>query len=169
MRPSGKLGLLLPDRRHAVAAPDRPAEVAGPARIEVEAAGGVLWRPGQHGEVELLLVHRPRSRDWSFPKGKLDPGETAIGAALREVREETGLRCTVDGDLGETRYVDRKGRSKRVRYWAMQPAAGRFRRNTEVDKVRWVPLDEVLHRLTYGHDRAFVARSAADLVALAGG
>jgi len=167
MRPSAKLGLLLPDRPHRLAGPVAPATISGPAVIQVEAAGGVLWRAAPGGDVEVLVIHRPRSRDWSLPKGKLEPGETAIGAALREVREETGLRCTVDLDLGETRYVDRKGRAKRVRYWAMRPAAGRFRRNAEVDKVRWVPLGEAVEKLTYGHDGALVARSAVHLEGLA--
>ena len=78
----------------------------------VEAAGGVLWRPalGASG-VEVALVHRPKYDDWSLPKGKLDPGESFKEAAVREVEEETGLRCGLEGELGQAMYQDAKGRS----------------------------------------------------------
>jgi 8-oxo-dGTP pyrophosphatase MutT (NUDIX family) len=81
----------------------------------VRAAGGVVWRRGADGAVEVLVVHRPKYDDWSFPKGKLDPGETEEECALREVDEETGLRCELGEELPTTMYVDRKGRPKRVR------------------------------------------------------
>ena len=77
-------------------------------------------------ESEIVLVHRPKYDDWSLPKGKLDPGEGFEEAALREVEEETGLRSSLGRELGETRYNDRKGRSKLVRYWLMTPLGGRF-------------------------------------------
>ena len=127
-----------------------------PRRLDVviEAAGGVVWRRGSKGSVKVLLVHRPRYDDWSFPKGKLDHGETHRHAALREVEEETGLRCETGGELPEVRYEDRKGRAKRVRYWAMEPIDGSFAPNDEVDEVRWLSLDSARDTLTYGHDQA---------------
>jgi 8-oxo-dGTP diphosphatase len=118
----------------------------------VEAAGGVVWR--RHGgEVEVLLVHRPKYDDWSLPKGKLDPGETFEQAAEREVREETGLRCTRGPELAESHYVDAKGRPKVVRYWAMEPTGGSFSPNDEVDEVRWLVVAAASRRLTYERDQ----------------
>ena len=60
----------------------------------VRAGGGIVWRHGEGGVVEIVLVHRPTYDDWSFSKGKLDPGETEAQAALREVQEERG--CNAD-------------------------------------------------------------------------
>ena len=120
--------------------------------IVIEAAGGVIWREATPHRVEILVVHRPRYADWSLPKGKLKRGETALQCALREVREETGLLCLVGPELSTAYYVDRKLRDKRVRYWAMQARSGRFRRNREVDEVRWLLLDEANEMLSYDHD-----------------
>ena len=72
----------------------------------------------------MLLVHRPRYDDWTLPKGKNEPGERDEDAALREVEEETGFRCTLGDPAGETRYDDAKGRPKVVRYWVMEPTRG---------------------------------------------
>jgi 8-oxo-dGTP pyrophosphatase MutT (NUDIX family) len=118
----------------------------------VRAAGGVVWRRGADGAVEVLVVHRPKYDDWSFPKGKLDPGETEEECALREVDEETGLRCELGEELPTTMYVDRKGRPKRVRYWAMTVSDGAFTPNDEVDEVRWLPPAEASRLLTYARD-----------------
>ena len=117
----------------------------------VEAAGGVVLHEGR-----VLLVHRPRYDDWTLPKGKLDRGESFEDAALREVREETGMRCTRGRELGGTEYRDRKDRPKVVRYWLMEPddEPGSFEPNDEVDEVRWVALDEAAELLTYDRDRA---------------
>ena len=103
------------------------------------------------------MVHRPRRRDWSLPKGKLDPGESHLAAAVREVEEETGLRCEPGVELPSTRYVDRKGRDKHVRYWAMTAVAGEFRPNREVDEIRWLAVDDAPRVLTYVHDLVVVA------------
>jgi 8-oxo-dGTP diphosphatase len=118
----------------------------------IEAAGGVVWRRTSKGVVKVLLVHRQRYDDWSLPKGKLDPGETDEQCAVREVEEETGLRCEAHEELHEVRYVDRKGRPKRVRYWAMVPIDGDFEPNDEVDEVRWVNHEEVAALVTYPRD-----------------
>ena len=126
----------------------------------VRAAGGVVWRRGPSG-LEILLVHRPKYDDWSLPKGKLDSGETAAEAALREVEEETGLRCVLGEELPPVTYTDRHGRPKVVRYWAMEPRGGRFRPNHEVDEIRWVTPSGAGALLTYGRDRK-VTSSLAD-------
>ncbi len=122
-----------------------------PAPI-VRAAGGVVWRPGPHGP-EVLLVHRPRYDDWSLPKGKRDPGETDEECARREVEEETGLVCRLGAELAATRYRDRHGRPKVVRYWAMEVVGGTFAPNDEVDQIAWLELDPARRRLSYPHDR----------------
>lgn len=130
----------------------------------MQAAGGVLGRPGADGEVEVLLVHRPRYDDWTLPKGKLEPGETHEQAALREVEEETGLRSELGRELSSTSYHDSKGRPKRVRYWAMRPLAGEFRPHDEVDEIRWVSLADAERLLSHRHDcdvlRAYAERAA---------
>ena len=84
-------------------------------RNVVRAAGGVVSRPNDRGELEVLLVHRPHRQDWTFPKGKVDAGETDEACALREVEEETGLRCTLGSELPHSSHVDHKGRLKIVR------------------------------------------------------
>ena len=123
----------------------------------VQAAGGVVWRRPDSGELEVMLVHRPRYDDWTVPKGKLEPDEDHAAAALREVEEETGLRCTLGPELMSTSYRDRKGRPKQVRYWAMTPAGGRFTPNQEVDDVRWLGVEAAQSLLTYERDRPVLA------------
>ncbi|MFN8018174.1 MAG: NUDIX hydrolase [Acidimicrobiales bacterium] len=130
---------------------------------QVLAAGGIVWRRGGRGALEVLVIHRPRYRDWSFPKGKCDPGEGFREAAAREVHEEVGLEVAFDAELGDVEYLDHKGRAKLVRYWAMRPLAGRFAPNDEVDVARWVDLDEAREVLTYDHDRALLERLPAVL------
>jgi 8-oxo-dGTP pyrophosphatase MutT (NUDIX family) len=122
----------------------------------VRAAGGLVWRHGRGGEVQVALIHRPAYDDWSLPKGKLRDGEGEEEAALREVEEETGLRCRLGRPLGVNRYLDRRGRPKEVRYWLMRPLDGTFRPNKEVDELRWLPAEEAERLLTYQHDRDLV-------------
>jgi 8-oxo-dGTP diphosphatase len=119
---------------------------------EIRAAGGVVVRR-LNGRDEVLVVHRPRYDDWTFPKGKLKSGESDEEGALREVAEETGLRCRLGRELPTVSYVDRRGRQKSVRYWELAPLEGTFAPNHEVDEVRWLPLDEAARTLTYTRDR----------------
>ena len=128
-------------------------------RPEVRAAGGVVWREGEDGP-EVVVIHRPRYDDWSLPKGKLLPGEDWLEGALREVEEETGLRCEPGKELEPARYRDRKGRDKLVRWWSMRPVDGTFEPNDEVDDLRWLPPAEAIGRLDYDHDRRLVAQAA---------
>jgi 8-oxo-dGTP diphosphatase len=104
------------------------------------------------GALEVLLVHRPRYLDWTFPKGKVKDGEREADAALRELREETGLVCELGPELASTRYTDLKLRDKRVRYWVMQNCSGRFEPNDEVDRIEWLRLDEAAGRLSHRRD-----------------
>jgi 8-oxo-dGTP diphosphatase len=124
----------------------------GAVSDRVDAAGGVVERDGR-----VLLVHRPRYDDWTFPKGKLDPGESFEDAALREVEEETGVRCTLGRELPPTSY-EVNGRPKLVRYWLMSPDAELdFAPNDETDDIRWVTPDEARALLTYDRDRDVLA------------
>jgi 8-oxo-dGTP diphosphatase len=129
----------------------------------VQAAGGVVWRRSPARDVEVLLVHRPRYDDWTVPKGKLDAGEGHAAAALREVEEETGLRCELGPELPSTAYHDRRGRPKSVRYWAMTPVAGDFTPTEEVDRVVWLTVDAAKARLTYDRDRPVLDALAASI------
>ena len=128
---------------------------------QVRAAGGVVVR-----DERVVVVHRPRYDDWSLPKGKLDAGESWEDGALREVEEETGMRCRLGEELEPASYQDRKGRDKVVRYWLMEPVDDTdFVPNDEVDQLRWLGLDDALECLTYDHDRDLVLmamRHAAD-------
>jgi 8-oxo-dGTP diphosphatase len=121
----------------------------------VRAAGGLVVREGANGG-EILIVHRPAYGDWSFPKGKLEPGEREEQAAIREVEEETGLRCRLDRELATTRYRDARGRPKTVRYWSMTPVGGELAAANEIDDARFVPVAEAAELLTYERDRVLL-------------
>jgi 8-oxo-dGTP diphosphatase len=138
-------------------------EPPSPAQI-VQAAGGLIVRR-HNSSLEVAVVDRPVHQDWSFPKGKLEDGETFEEAALREVREETGMECRLVRFVGHTEYVDRKGRPKAVAYWVMEALQGSFRPNHEVDDLRWLNLREASTVLSYPRDRELAAIvSAADQV-----
>ena len=127
----------------------------------VRAAGGLVRRAGRNGTVEVVLVHRPAYDDWAFPKGKLNRGESEEEAALREVEEETGLRCRLERELGITRYHDSRGRSKTVRYWEMTAIGGKLAAANEVDDARWVSVAEAPDLLSYERDAELLAQLEA--------
>ena len=133
--------------------------MAGPRVIH--AAGAVVWRsrPPRSPEdrkdrVEVLLVHRPGYKDWTFPKGKPDRGEALPVTAVREIEEETGYTVRLGHPLPETMYRVRGG-MKRVTYWVARPVGrpAKFKPNNEIDEVRWVRVKEARKLLTYDHDR----------------
>ena len=138
----------------------------------IKAAGGVVWRPGsdeQGDEVDVVIVHRPRYDDWSLPKGKLEAGEKHKEAALREVLEETGLRCVPGERLAHITYQTPLG-PKSVKWWAMQPEDPTADLGAadphEVSEVCWVPFGEAWRRLTYGTEREVLAAFADELLGI---
>jgi 8-oxo-dGTP pyrophosphatase MutT (NUDIX family) len=151
--------------REAPEAPEVDVSAARSGNATVRAAGGIVVRQVTGGGWQVLLVHRPRYDDWSLPKGKADPGERDEETALREVEEETGLRCTLGIPAGRTRYRDSKGRDKVVHYWLMEPASeaetagDAFVANDEVDEVRWCSVAEATDSLSYAHDRKLLAKA----------
>jgi 8-oxo-dGTP diphosphatase len=122
----------------------------GPAR-EVVSAGAVVLGPGG----TVLLVHRPKYDDWSFPKGKLDRGEHATAAAVREVEEETGVRVRLGVPLRDQHYPVRAG-TKLVHYWVARAVGdgdvSEYQPNAEIDEVAWFPIDKARRRLSYRFD-----------------
>lgn len=156
-----------PEKAWSAASGDPADMVAGMGREElVRAAGGIIWRSqadGADGVVEVVIVHRPRYDDWSFPKGKNDPGEPDEQCALREVLEETGFAVVLGPELPTVEYIDRRGSPKSVRYWTMTIASGLnsdpnsdtdgFIANDEVDELRWVRQDQAALLLSYPADR----------------
>jgi 8-oxo-dGTP pyrophosphatase MutT (NUDIX family) len=114
----------------------------------VRASGGVLVRDGR-----VLLVHRPKYDDWTFPKGKPDGEETDVETARREVEEETGYAVELQRELPSTRYAGHEGRPKVVRYWLMRPlGSSAFRPGDEVDEIRWLTFEEAASLLTWERD-----------------
>ncbi|MEB3983790.1 bifunctional NUDIX hydrolase/histidine phosphatase family protein [Mycobacterium sp. 663a-19] len=129
----------------------------------VYAAGAVLWRQvgadSAKPELQIAVIHRPRYDDWSLPKGKVDPGETAPVAAAREVLEETGYRCVLGRRLATVSYPIEAG-VKKVYYWAARATGGEFCAGSEVDELIWLPVAAAMKKLGYPQDRKVLRRFA---------
>lgn len=122
----------------------------------IVAAGAILWRI-EKGELKVAIIHRSRYDDWSWPKGKIDKGETVPQAAVREIREETGLKITLGVHLAEINYVMPNGGHKQVHYWAAKVsdkslANSKFKPSEEVEKVDWKTVAQARKLLSYEFD-----------------
>jgi len=138
---------------------------------QILAAGGIVVDPiprtGESGAVprpsdRVVVVHRPKHADWSLPKGKSDAGETLQQTALREVLEETGLRCRIIREIAENNYQYRANhgeiKSKRVHYFLMEPVGGTMIADGgEVDRVEWMEISQAMQILTYDGDKRVLA------------
>jgi 8-oxo-dGTP diphosphatase len=129
--------------------------------VEVRAAGCVVWRGGRDGELETVVVHRPKYDDWSLPKGKPEAGEHLLQTAYREVLEETGLAVVLGRRSVSTRYdvhlPDGRPAPKLVDYWTAQWTGGEFEADNEVDESRWLPIEKATALCSHDHDRAVLA------------
>ena len=128
------------------------------ATEKIVAAGAVVTRMGISG-TEYLLVHRGYRSDWTFPKGKVDPGEHVLTAAIREVREETGYAVELGVPLPTQTYKV-EGKLKDSHYWVGKLLSGEFVPNDEVDEIAWLPLDQAMKKLTYEHDQDVLIAAA---------
>lgn len=128
------------------------------ATDRIVAAGAVVTRAGKK-EIEFLLIFRKYRGDWTFPKGKVDPGEHLLTAAVREVREETGFAVSLGVPLPTQTYeVD--GLRKDSHYWVGQKLAGEFVTNDEVDEIAWLSFEQAKAKLTYKHDQEVLSAAA---------
>lgn len=125
----------------------------------VHAAGAVLFRM-QDDTPLCAVVHRSRYDDWSLPKGKVDPGESLPTTGVREIAEETGFECTLESLIGTTAYPLKENTRKEVTYWSARALSGQFTPNSEVDDLRWLPVDEAKALVSYSLDRKILTRFA---------
>ena len=126
----------------------------------VRAAGGLIFRKTAKGKLRILIAHRPKYDDWSLPKGKADPGETPEQTAVREVLEETGYHCRIVSPIGTTRHRMNNG-VKEVAWFGMRPLPDSpgFKKNKEIDEIRWISRKEARKALDYENDRNLVGGS----------
>ena len=137
--------------------PSKPAEEFSSTTL---AAGAVLWRGEDNdpSNIEIACIHRPRYDDWSLAKGKVDPGESLVGTAVREIKEETGFDVRLGKLIGKTVYPV-KNSTKVVYYWTGEVVGGEFEANEEVDEIRWLPLDEAKKIMSYDLDRQVLKKA----------
>jgi 8-oxo-dGTP diphosphatase len=141
------------------------ARQPGNVVTKILAAGGVVTRRAADGELDVLVIHRPKYDDWSLPKGKVEDEDANLEAtAQREIVEEAGFHCVLGPLAGMVAYVDHQGRDKTVTYWVARPVAGEFVPTDEVDEARWLTVDDAVTLLTRADDKRLV-KAAAELMA----
>jgi len=128
--------------------PDHPVKI-------VAASGGLVWRQ-VNGGLELIVIHRRRHGDWTLPKGKVQPGESWVQCAIREVREETGFSVEVESHAGWVCY-DTGEITKVVRFWNMKPSGeSQFQSSEEVMSFHWLTPEEAVKRLDHEGERFLI-------------
>ncbi|GMQ93621.1 MAG: NUDIX hydrolase [Acidimicrobiia bacterium] len=133
--------------------------VEPPPKESIWAAGCVVARTTKAGKPRYLLVHRPRYDDWSLPKGKVDRGETFLHAALRELKEETGIVGKKPRLVGSIGYLTKAENAKVVRWWLTEVKKGKFKPNSEVDEIIWLSHKRATRKLNYRNDREVLDRA----------
>ncbi|GAA1470774.1 NUDIX hydrolase [Corynebacterium felinum] len=139
-----------------------PAAPAEDFTRPVFAAGAVLWRRNQHGDVEYACIHRPHYDDWSLAKGKVDPGESLPATAAREILEETGFHVRLTKLLPKVTYP-MGGKTKVVYYWLAEVIGGSFIANSEVDTISWLGFDAAVATLSYTLDHTTLRAADAQI------
>ena len=123
----------------------------------IQAAGAVVWRNNKD-KTEVAIIHRPKYNDWSFPKGKLEIGESLIACAHREVFEETNIQTEFGPFLGDIEYLTPDGK-KQVSFWAAKAITDKdFSPNSEVDQLKWVEVKKVKELLSLETDKKILAQ-----------
>jgi 8-oxo-dGTP diphosphatase len=130
--------------------------------MTVFAAGALCWREVD-GQLLIAIIHRKRYGDWSWPKGKVDPGESLPQAAVREIREETGYKVKLGVHLGKQNYMLQNGAAKEVHYWAAKVTEKAFQEcnfkpDEEVEKVEWKTPEEINELLSYEQDKEYLVK-----------
>jgi 8-oxo-dGTP pyrophosphatase MutT (NUDIX family) len=141
-------------------------------RVEIS-AGGVVWRRGSSGDIEVVLIRPAGGQAWALPKGHVEKGEHVIDAAMREVHEETGLDVGGAEKLGDVSYVfswhDQPSAPlvrifKRVYFFLMECRGGSpAQHDAETEEVAWMPIDEAIARATYNNERELLKKARSVL------
>jgi len=122
------------------------------------AAGAVIWRKNEKKKIEVVIIHRPKYDDWTFPKGKAEISEPLIACAYREVFEETNIESAFGPYLGEVEYLTTDGK-KKVSFWSAKAIKEKeFNPNSEVDKLKWVEITKVKDLLTLDTDKKILEK-----------
>jgi len=155
----------------------KPSRAKLPVRREFS-AGGLVYRKLPGGELDFILIRPKGAKSWALPKGHIENQESARDAAVREVREETGLEVGKVEPLGDVSYIfswrdQPEGPLvrifKRVSFFTMEFAGGDpSRHDAEIEEVVWVPAADAVQRATYKDERKLIEKAIASLSASAG-
>lgn len=133
--------------------------------ISEHSAGGVVYR-WANSHYDIVVVQRARHGDWSLPKGHVEAAESAEQAAIREIKEETGLEARVEQPIGEVVYFFRRPNGdlirKTVYHYLLEAETTELGGpNREVSEVRWIPIQQADQLLSYANDKEIVSKATA--------